>query len=70
MFKRHFLIAALIALILTHAEVTLTQSPGIVRQPAPPLGVEQWIHLPEGVESISLDDFEGKVVYIFCWQSW
>lgn len=46
------------------------QSHGIVGQPAPSLSVQDWINLPEGTSSIDVHDLKGKVVYLYCFQSW
>lgn len=43
---------------------------GITGQRAPPLGVEDWFNLAPGKETIEIADFEGKVVYLYCFQSW
>ncbi|MCH7871991.1 MAG: TlpA family protein disulfide reductase [Planctomycetes bacterium] len=44
--------------------------PGIVNQAAPSWGVTEWINLPEKKTTLDMADFEGKVVYLFCFQSW
>ena len=37
--------------------------------PAPSLEVTEWAQLPEGHDSLDVDDYRGKVLYIFCFQS-
>lgn len=32
--------------------------------------LQQWINLPEGKTTLNPADFEGKVVYLYCFQSW
>ena len=49
---------------------TQAQPYGIVGKPAPSLEVNQWINLPEGKKNIDMDDLKGKVVYLYCFQSW
>ena len=44
--------------------------PGIEGQKAPSWGVEQWINLPPGTKTIDVGDFQGKVVYLYGFQSW
>ncbi len=56
-------------------EVTLGPRPpppvrGITGQKAPPWKVETWSGLPEGVEKLDVTDFAGRVVYLYCFQSW
>jgi len=48
------------------------QSPsyGILGRQAPEWGVRQWFNLPAGEETIELQDYDGKVVYLYCFQSW
>jgi thiol-disulfide isomerase/thioredoxin len=40
------------------------------RRISPAWGVTQWDNLPEGAEQIDVGDFEGKVIYLFGFQSW
>ena len=56
--------------LLVIPDLTVSQSPGIMSQKAPELGVEQWVNLPDGKETIELADYAGKVVYLFSWQRW
>ncbi len=43
---------------------------GILDQKAPAWGVTDWYQLPRGKKSLDIEDFKGKVVYLFCFQSW
>ena len=43
---------------------------GILNQKAPSLGVSKWFYLPEGKTTFDLKDVQGKVVYLYCFQSW
>ncbi len=43
---------------------------GVQGQTAPPWNVKEWIHLPPGKKSLDRDAFTGKVVYLYCFQSW
>lgn len=43
---------------------------GILNQKAPSFGVIQWRHLPKGKTTIDIDDFKGKVLYLYGFQSW
>ncbi|MCH8242855.1 MAG: redoxin family protein [Planctomycetes bacterium] len=43
---------------------------GIVGKAAPSWGVTEWINLPEKKTTLDVADFQGKVVYLFCFQSW
>ena len=43
---------------------------GILGKPAPKWSVDQWLNLPPGKKKIEIQDFHGKVLYLFCFQSW
>ncbi|MEM1183252.1 MAG: TlpA disulfide reductase family protein [Acidobacteriota bacterium] len=43
---------------------------GIAGQPAPSWGELQWLNLPKDIPSLAVEDFRGKVLYVFCFQSW
>jgi thiol-disulfide isomerase/thioredoxin len=42
---------------------------GIEGKPARPLGVSDWIQLPEGKERLEITDFKDKVLVLFLFQS-
>ncbi|MEM7699275.1 MAG: TlpA family protein disulfide reductase [Verrucomicrobiota bacterium] len=42
---------------------------GIQDEKAPPLGVTEWINLPEGRERIGIPDYKGKVLVMLLFQS-
>lgn len=42
---------------------------GIKGFPAPPLGVDTWINLPEGKERLGMPDFQGKVLAMLFFQA-
>ncbi len=44
--------------------------PGIVGKSAPSWGVREWINLPDKKTTLDIAEFKGKVVYLFCFQSW
>jgi len=46
------------------------QRRGIDGHPAPPWSVTNWDNLPKGVDNLDVDYFEGKVLYLYCFQSW
>lgn len=43
---------------------------GIRGQRAQKWGVEKWLNLPEGKSSLDIEDYKGKVLYLYCFQSW
>jgi len=45
-------------------------SRGISGQSAPAWDVKEWFNLESGATSLDISDFEGKVVYLYCFQSW
>ena len=43
---------------------------GIIGKEAPSWSVSQWYQLPSDKESIDVDDYSGKVTYLYFFQSW
>lgn len=43
---------------------------GIVGQRAPNWSISEWMQLPEGVTTLNVNDFRGKVLYLYFFQSW
>ena len=43
---------------------------GIVGQEAPDWDVGKWLNLPDSRDGLDVDDFKGKVVYLYGFQSW
>jgi thiol-disulfide isomerase/thioredoxin len=61
----------LTAAVQTYRKQLRTQPAGaVVGHPAPRWGVTEWTNLPEGTKKLDVDDFAGKVVVLFCFQSW
>lgn len=46
------------------------QQQGILGKQAPQWDVIQWFQLPAGTNVIEVGDFKGKVLYLYCFQSW
>ena len=68
--KRQFLHGGLLsAVALTQARAQ-GEKPGIFGQKAPVWDADQWFNLPEGVSELNPADYKGKVVYLYCFQSW
>ena len=44
--------------------------PGVVGQRAPDWAVETWRRLPDGKDDLEIADLAGRVIYLFCFQSW
>ena len=66
-----FLSVILAAIILTVGSPLMAQrSLGILGKEAPSWGVDTWIQLPDEKTRIDVDDFRGKVLYLYCFQSW
>ncbi|ETX08882.1 MAG: hypothetical protein ETSY2_02755 [Candidatus Entotheonella gemina] len=63
------LIAALTFGLMTTA-MAEQKTLGILNQPAPEWDVSQWFQLPEDKTRLDIGDFKGKVVYLYCFQSW
>ncbi len=43
---------------------------GIIGEAAPTWQIREWRHLPQGKTSLDIEDFQGKVLYLYCFQSW
>ena len=60
----------MLTLAITACRASGQRIRGIRGQQAPKWEVRQWINLPEDKQSIDINDYAGKVVYLFCFQSW
>ena len=79
MLKGHIMLQTLVSTLfavvivlstLTASAKAETRTLGILKRQAPSWKVTQWFHLPDGKTSLDVDDFKGKVVYLYCFQSW
>ena len=43
---------------------------GILNQTAPAITVDQWVSLPEGSTAPTPESLKGKIIYLYCFQSW
>lgn len=43
---------------------------GIIGQKAPSFGVDTWLQTTEGKKNLDIEDFKGKVMYLYGFQSW
>ena len=46
------------------------QNGGILGKKAKPWDAAHWMNLPKGKKALNPSDFEGKVIYLYCFQSW
>ena len=61
----------LLSVVLAPTAASAQQrSAGILNDPAPSWSLEEWINLPSGKSTLDIDDFRGKVLYLYCFQSW
>jgi thiol-disulfide isomerase/thioredoxin len=69
---RKLLRIAVVGLLLGHVAAGSSAQPtrGITGRPAPSLGVERWLNLPPGKTRVDVGDYKGKVIYLYCFQSW
>ncbi len=71
--KFNFRLISLLAIILS---ITIFNASaqraelGILGKPAPSWIVDNWTNLPADAESINVSDYRGKVIYLYCFQSW
>ena len=63
-------IFALSLMLIPQLQAQDNSRPGIMGQAAPKWSVSQWYQLPAGKESINVEDFSGKVTYLYFFQSW
>lgn len=64
-------VPALLTNVGAEAERTTQRAtPGILNQPAPGWAVKKWLNLPDGALSLDVADLKGKVLYLYCFQSW
>jgi thiol-disulfide isomerase/thioredoxin len=63
-------IVLLAAVLLPPTSVWAQTTRGIAGRQAPAWDVTQWINLPDGAIALNPSDFQGKVVYLYCFQSW
>lgn len=48
----------------------ISPSYGILGMAAPSWAVDRWYNVPDGRDAVALDDYSGRVVHLFCFQSW
>lgn len=46
------------------------QSRGVVGRKAPAWTVDRWFNLPDGETALDVEALRGKVIYLYCFQSW
>ena len=59
-----------IMLISLCVSVQAQQKGGILGQKAPKWNVKKWHHLSQDKKSLEIDEYKGKVIYLYCFQSW
>lgn len=67
--KKQLFSALFLALIL-NANAQSKPAGGILGQKAPAITVDQWVSLPEGAKAPTPASLKGKVIYLYCFQSW
>ncbi|MDH3215176.1 MAG: hypothetical protein OEN01_02660 [Candidatus Krumholzibacteria bacterium] len=63
-------LGALMPFVIDAAALAQTRSLGILGEKAPPWDVHSWIDAEGKDTEIALEDYQGKVVYLLCFQSW
>lgn len=43
---------------------------GILEQKAPAITADKWVSLPVGAKAPTAESLKGKVIYLYCFQSW
>ena len=68
---RYGVMTLVAAICLSAASAVANPRPlGIMDQKAPQWSVTEWFHLPKGKTKLDIGDFKGKVLYLYCFQSW
>lgn len=44
--------------------------PAVVGEEAPDWEVDAWANLPDDTDTLDVGDYEGKTIYLYCFQSW
>jgi len=60
----------LILILLAASAAAAPPVRGIAGKKAPSWKVDQWINLEEGLPGVDVDSYSGKVLYLYCFQSW
>tara|TARA_B100001013_G_scaffold306393_1_gene209529 strand:- start:372 stop:932 length:561 start_codon:yes stop_codon:yes gene_type:complete len=60
----------LVNILLSSSLYAQRAKPGILGMKAPKWSVDQWINLKGQKDKIDISDFKGKVIYLYCFQSW
>jgi len=68
--KHKQLIAVGLLLIGLIFQVSAQGERGVKGKAALEWGASHWIQLPEGKKDLNPKDYEGKVLYLYCFQSW
>ena len=62
--------AALLMVLMLPSATSAERDYGILGQEAAGWGVESWANLPKDQTALDIGDFSGKVLYLYCFQSW
>lgn len=65
-----FMLLSLCLIVFVEPCQSQVSSRGILGRPAATLNVDSWVMLPEDVSAPELKNMRGKVVYLYCFQSW
>ncbi len=69
--KMTLFIACLLFIFTSTMDTTAKDNTlGILGQKAPSWKVTQWANLPGGQGPLDVGDYKGKVLYLYCFQSW
>jgi len=62
----------LLCFLILYTSIAVAQDSqyGIKGRRAPSWKVEEWFNLPEGKVKLDLSDYKGKIIYLYCFQSW
>jgi len=63
------LLAIILSVTVSNASAQQARS-GILGKPAPAWIVDNWTNLADDIESIDVSDYDGKVLYLYFFQSW
>ncbi|MFT5468919.1 MAG: thiol-disulfide isomerase/thioredoxin [Verrucomicrobiales bacterium] len=61
---------SLCLIFLTMLSTGQSQTKGIAGKNAPSWNIDSWYQLPKDTETLDVTDFRGKVLVVYCFQSW
>jgi len=65
-----YLFFTILAIYLLATNGASAQQRGVLGKKAKEWNASNWIQLPSGKDNLNPSDYKGKVIYLYCFQSW